>query len=172
MIYPFLPLASLALGDLTTARRQADDVVALAKGISLVAALTCRARVEIAQGDLEKASIDAREARDVGADSHGYVTIRDAFECLAHIAGEEGSHREAARLLGAADAARRQTGITRFKIFDADHELLLLALRDSLGESNFQAAWDEGTALTIEESIAYVRRDAGNANGSQWVGRR
>ena len=41
MIYPFLPLASLALGDLTTARRQADDVVALAKGISLVAALTC-----------------------------------------------------------------------------------------------------------------------------------
>ena len=172
MIYPFLPLASLALGDLTTARRQADDVVALAKGISLVAALTCRARVEIAQGDLEKASIDAREARDVGADSHGYVTIRDAFECLAHIAGEEGSHREAARLLGAADAARRQTGITRFKIFDADHELLLLALRDCLGESNFQAAWDEGTALTIEESIAYVRRDAGNANGRQWVGRR
>ena len=50
MIYPFLPLASLALGDLTTARRQADDVVALAKGISLVAALTCRARVEIAPG--------------------------------------------------------------------------------------------------------------------------
>jgi DNA-binding CsgD family transcriptional regulator len=93
--------------------------------------------------------------------SHGYVTIRDAFECLAHIAGEDGSHREAARLLGAADAARRQTGITRFKIFDADHELLLLALRDSLGESNFQAAWDEGAALTIEEAIAYVRRGRG-----------
>jgi predicted ATPase/class 3 adenylate cyclase/DNA-binding CsgD family transcriptional regulator len=161
MIYPFLPLASLALGDLTTARRRADDVVALAKGISLVAALTCRARVEIAQGDLEKASIDAREALDVGADSHGYVTIRDAFECLAHIAGEEGSHREAACLLGAADAARRQTGITRFKIFDADHELRLLTLRDSLGESDFQAAWDEGAALSVEEAIAYVRRGRG-----------
>jgi DNA-binding CsgD family transcriptional regulator len=149
------------LGDLTTARRQADDVVALAKGISLVAALTCRARVEIAQGDLDMAGIDAREALDVGADSHGYVTIRDAFECLAHLASEKGSHREAARLLGAADAARRQTGITRFKIFDADHELLLLALRDSLGENGFQAAWDEGTALTIEEAIAYVRRGRG-----------
>ena len=33
--------------------------------------------------------------------------------------------------------------------------------RDSLGESNFQAAWDEGTALTIEEAIAYVRRGRG-----------
>jgi DNA-binding CsgD family transcriptional regulator len=160
MIYPLLPLASLALRDVTTARRRADDVVALAKGISLVAALTCRARVEIAQGDLEKASIDAREALDVGADSHGYVTIRDAFECLAHIAGEEGSHRRR-HVFSVWPAARRQTVITRFKIFDADHELRLLTLRDSLGESDFQAAWDEGAALSVEEAIAYVRRGRG-----------
>jgi hypothetical protein len=57
MIYPFLPLASLALGHLTTARRQADDVVALAKGISLVAALTCRARVEIAQATWKRPAL-------------------------------------------------------------------------------------------------------------------
>ena len=30
-----------------------------------------------------------------------------------------------------------------------------------LGESDFQAAWDEGAALTIEEAIAYVRRGRG-----------
>jgi predicted ATPase/class 3 adenylate cyclase/DNA-binding CsgD family transcriptional regulator len=160
-IYPLAALAPLACGDLTAARRRADDVVGLAKGISLVAALSCRARVEIAQGEVEQAGLDAREALNIGADSHGYVTIPDAFECLAYLAGDAGSHREAARLFGAADAARRQTGIARFKIFDADHELRLDAVRDSLGESDFHAAWDEGAALTIEEAIGYARRGRG-----------
>jgi predicted ATPase/class 3 adenylate cyclase/DNA-binding CsgD family transcriptional regulator len=160
-IYPLAALAPLACGDLTAARRRADDVVGLAKGISLVAALSCRARVEIAQGEVEQAGLDAREALNIGADSHGYVTIPDAFECLAYLAGDAGSHREAARLFGAADAARRQTGIARFKIFDADHELRLDAVRDSLGESDFHAAWDEGVALTIEEAIGYARRGRG-----------
>jgi DNA-binding CsgD family transcriptional regulator len=157
-IYPFLPLPPLACGDLTAARRRADDVVALAKGISLVAALTCRARVEIAQGEVEQADVDALEALNVAADSHGYVTVPDAFECLAYVAGDAGNSREAARLFGAADAARRQTGVARFKVLDADHEVRLEAVRDSLGEGDFRAAWDEGAALTIEEGIAYVRR--------------
>ena len=160
-IYPFLPLPPLAWGDLATARRRADDVVALAKDFSLVAALGCRARVEIAQGELDQAGDDARRALDIGADSHGYVTIPDAFECLAYIAGDAGSYREAARLFGAADAARRQTGVVRFKILDADHELRLAAVREALGEGDFQAAWDEGAALTIEEAIAYARRGRG-----------
>jgi predicted ATPase/class 3 adenylate cyclase/DNA-binding CsgD family transcriptional regulator len=160
-IYVFLALAPLARGDVTTARRRAEDVVALAKGLSLVAALTCRARVAIAQGDLEQADVDAREALNVAADSHGYVTVPDAFECLAYRAGDEGSHHEAARLFGIADAARRQTGVVRFKVFDADHELRLAVVRDNLGENDFQAAWNEGAALTVEEAIAYVRRGRG-----------
>lgn len=128
----------LACGDLTAARRRADDVLALAKGISLVAALTCRAHVAIAQGDVEQAGDDARQALDVGADTHGYVTIPDAFECLAYIAGDEGSHREAARLFGAADAARRQTGIARFKT---------LTPTMSSGWSLFDKPWARATSM-------------------------
>ena len=30
-----------------------------------------------------------------------------------------------------------------------------------MGEQDFQAAWDEGAALTIDEAIAYVRRRRG-----------
>jgi DNA-binding CsgD family transcriptional regulator len=117
--------------------------------------------VAIAEGDLEQAGDDAREALNVAAESHGYVTVSDAFESLAYIAGDAGSPREAARLFGMADAARQQTAVARFKIFDADHERRLAAVRDSLGESDFQAAFDEGAALTIEEAIAYVRRGRG-----------
>jgi ATP/maltotriose-dependent transcriptional regulator MalT len=163
-IYVFLALAPLACGDLATARRWADDTVALSIGTSLVAALTCRARVEIVQGEVEQAGRDARAAIDLGADSHGYLTLPDAFECLACVAGDAGNHQEAARLFGMADAARQQTGAVRYKTLDADHETRLIAVRDSLGESNFQVARNEGAALTIEEAIAYVRRGRGERN--------
>jgi predicted ATPase/class 3 adenylate cyclase/DNA-binding CsgD family transcriptional regulator len=159
--YVVSALPPLACGDLIAARRRADEVVALSKGISLVAALSSRARVAIAEGDLEQAGDDAREALNVAAESHGYVTVPDAFECFAYVTADAGNHREAARLFGAADAARRQTGVVRFKILDADHEVRLAAAREALGESDFQAAWDEGAALSIEEAIAYVRRGRG-----------
>ncbi len=154
-----LPL--LACGDLTAARRHADDVVALSKDINLVAALATRARVALAQGDFEQAGNDALLALDVAAESHGYMTVPDAFECLAHLAVEASDQREAARLFGMADAARQHLGVARFTIFEAEHERRVAAVRDSLGESDFRAASDEGASLSIEEAIAYVRRGRG-----------
>ena len=114
--------------------------MAVAQGISLVAALSCRARVEIACGEGELAGCDAR-ALAIATELHGYVvTVPDAIECLAYLAGDSGNHREAARLFGAADAARLRTNISRLKTLDADHEARLAGVRDSLGESDFQAA--------------------------------
>jgi predicted ATPase/class 3 adenylate cyclase/DNA-binding CsgD family transcriptional regulator/predicted negative regulator of RcsB-dependent stress response len=159
--YVVTALPLLAVGDLAAARRQADDVVAVSTGISLVAALASRARVALVQGELEQADRDARDALSLGAECHGYVMVPDTFDCLGYLASDAGNHQEAARLFGMADAARRQTGIVRFKIFDTDHESRLAAVRDTLGESDFRAAWDEGTALTIEEAIAYVCRGRG-----------
>jgi predicted ATPase/class 3 adenylate cyclase/DNA-binding CsgD family transcriptional regulator len=159
--YVVTPLPLLACGDLTAARRRADEVVSLSTGVSLVAALSSRARVGIAQGDIEQAALDARDALIVAAETHGYMTVPDAFECLAHVAADAGNHREAARLLGVADAARQQNGVARFKIFESDHEGRLAAIRDQLGESDFRTAWDEGASLSIEEAIAYVRRGRG-----------
>jgi DNA-binding CsgD family transcriptional regulator len=136
-------------------------VVVASTGISLVAALAARARVTLAQGELEQAEDDAREALTLGAEVHGYVMVPDAFDCLAYLAGDAGNQREAARLFGMAAAARLQTDVARFKIFETDHEARLAAIRDSLGEHDFQAAWDEGAALSIEEATAYVRRGRG-----------
>lgn len=159
--YGVIALPLLACGELTAARRRADEVVAMSNGVSLVAALSSRARVGIAQGELEQANLDARDALDVAVETHGYMTVPDAFECLAYVAAEAENRREAARLLGAADAARQQTGVARFRIFEADYEHLLTTLRDHLSDSDFRAAWDEGASLTIEEAIAYVRRGRG-----------
>jgi DNA-binding CsgD family transcriptional regulator len=46
----------------------------------------------------------------------------------------------------------------RFKIFDAFFEFSVAALRDAMGEKDFESAWAEGAALSTEEAIAYAQR--------------
>ncbi len=77
------------------------------------------------------------------------------------MAREAGSHPEAARLLGVADAIRGRMGAVRFKVFDAAHEACVSAVRDALGDNDFDEAWAEGAALSTEEAIAYVQRGRG-----------
>ena len=67
----------------------------------------------------------------------------------------------AARLFGAADAARQHMGLVRFKIFDEGDEARIAAVRDALGENDFEAARAEGAALSIEDATAYARRGRG-----------
>jgi DNA-binding CsgD family transcriptional regulator len=152
---------ALALGNLTAARRRADDAVAAATGWHLSMALITRARIAVAQGEPERAERDAHDALACAADVQAYLAVPDILECLAMLAGGAGSHREAARLFGAADAIRQRIGVVRFKVFDADHETAVAALRNTLGEEDFDGAWAQGAALSTEEAIAYARRGHG-----------
>ena len=74
---------------------------------------------------------------------------------------EADSHHEAARLLGAADALRKRMGAVRLTVFDADYDALVAAIRNAIGDSDFDAAWAEGAALSTEEAIAYAQRGRG-----------
>jgi predicted ATPase/class 3 adenylate cyclase/DNA-binding CsgD family transcriptional regulator/tetratricopeptide (TPR) repeat protein len=149
---------ALARGEVTEARRRADEAVAAAVGSSMATALTTRARVANAQGESEQAERDAREALAVAAEVDAHLATPDALECLARIVAEAGSHREAARLFGAADSVRQVTGIVRFKVFDDDYAASVAAVRDALGHSDFDSAWAEGETLSTLEAIAYARR--------------
>ena len=157
----FSAQAALAGGDLVAARRLADEAVATTTGWSLTWALSTRARVAIAQGEPEQAERDAHDALACAADIEAYLYIPDILECLAMLASEAGSHREAARFFGAAHAIRLRMGAVRFKIYDAGYEASVAALRDALGENDFDAAWAEGAALSTEEAIAYAQRGRG-----------
>ena len=132
---PSHALATLAGGDLVAARRWADDAVATATGGALLTrALTTRARVAMAQGEPEQAERDAHDALAGTPEGYAYLGIPDTLECLAALAGEAGSHREAARLFGAAAAIRQRMGVVRFKVWDAGYEASVAALRDAMGE--------------------------------------
>jgi DNA-binding CsgD family transcriptional regulator len=164
-------LAALAGGDLVAARRWADDAVSTTEGALLSEALTARARVAIAQGEPDQAERDAHDALARAAEGEAYLFIPDILECLGTLAGEVGSHREAARLFGAAHGIRQRIGAVRFKIYDAGYEASLAALRDALGEKDYDFAWAEGAALSTEEAIAYAHRGRGQRKrpGSGWA---
>jgi predicted ATPase/class 3 adenylate cyclase/DNA-binding CsgD family transcriptional regulator len=153
--------AALAGGDLVAARRGADEAVSTVTGWWLAEALTVRARVAIAQGELEQADRDAHDALARAAEIKAYLYIPDILGCLATLACEAGSHREAARLFGAAEAIRERMGAVRFKIYDAGYEASVAALRNALGKSDFDSAWAEGAPLSTEEAIAYAQRGHG-----------
>jgi predicted ATPase/class 3 adenylate cyclase/DNA-binding CsgD family transcriptional regulator len=155
-IYTWAPLAPLASGDVTAARRWADDVVSANSGWALAAALTSRSRVAIAQGELDAADRDAYDALEMAARIGGDLIVPLALECLAIVAGETDKLLMAARLFGAADAARQQMGFVRFKVLDENDEATRAALREALGENDFDAAWAEGAALSIEDATTYA----------------
>jgi predicted ATPase/class 3 adenylate cyclase/DNA-binding CsgD family transcriptional regulator len=152
---------ALARGDLLAARRWADDAVTTTTGWWLMSALTARARVAIAQGEPEQAERDAHDALAIAADIEANLGISDTLECLAALAGDAGSHREAARLFGAAHAIRQHMGAVRPKVWDAGYDASVAVVRNALGERDFDAAWAEGAGLSIEESVAYAQRGRG-----------
>jgi predicted ATPase/class 3 adenylate cyclase/DNA-binding CsgD family transcriptional regulator len=153
--------AALADRDLAAARRWADEAVSTTTGFYLLWALTTRAQVAIAQGEPEQAERDAHDALARAADMQARTRVADILECLAVLAGDGGSAREAARLFGAAEAIRQRIGEVRFKIYDAGYEASVAALRDAFSDSDFDSAWAEGAALSTEEAIAYVQRGRG-----------
>jgi predicted ATPase/class 3 adenylate cyclase/DNA-binding CsgD family transcriptional regulator len=156
-----LAQAALAGGDLAAARRSADDTVTRSTGWWLMVALTTRARVAIAQGEPQQAERDAHDALACAAEIEAYLGISDNLECLAALAGDACSHREAARLFGAAHGIRERIGEVRFKVWDAGYETSVAALRDTMGEQDFDSAWAEGAALSTDEAIGYVQRGRG-----------
>ena len=153
--------AGLAGGDLVAARRVVDEAVSTATGWWLMSALIVRAQVAIAQDDPEQAERDAFDALAIVASIEAYLGTSDILECLAALAVDAGSDREAARLFGAAHGIRVRIGAVRFKVWDAGYEASVAALRDAMGEQDFDTAWAEGAALSTDEAIAYARRGRG-----------
>jgi predicted ATPase/class 3 adenylate cyclase/DNA-binding CsgD family transcriptional regulator len=153
--------ALLACGELVAARRWADDAVAIAQGWHKMVALIARAHIALSQGEPEQAERDAHDALMIATHTHGFLHLPEIVECLARLAAGDGNHENAPRLFGAADAIRLQIGVVRFAVYQADYDAAVAATRAALGDSGFDAAWADGAALSIEETIAYAQRGRG-----------
>jgi DNA-binding CsgD family transcriptional regulator len=153
--------AALADRDLAAARRWADEAVSTTTGWWLMSALGTRARVTIAAGEPDEAERDAHDALACATELGAHLGVPDVLECLAALAGNSASHREAARLLGAAESIRQRMGAVRFKMYDADYHASVAALREAMSEQDFDSAWAEGAALSTDgwASLTPTERD-------------
>src|SRR5829696_5854602 len=158
----FFAAAAFARGDLTAARHWADDAIAATTGWYRAAALTTRARIAIAEGEPKQALRDAHDALACSAGVGVNLGVPDILDLLAGLAGDAESHREAARLFGAADGMRQRTGEVRFPIYQAGYEAAMTAVCGTLDDNVFEAAWAGGAGLSAEEAIAYAQRGRGD----------
>ena len=163
LLRPVIALAALAGGDLIAARHWADEAVATATGWTVMSALNTRARVAIAQGEPEQAERDAHDALAIAAEHPGAL-----WRCRAPSSASppwpwtRGSYREAAPALrrgsmpsGTASArcgSKSMTPATKPRWRRCEMRWV---------RTDFDAAWAEGAALSIEEAIAYAQRGRG-----------
>jgi tetratricopeptide (TPR) repeat protein len=82
-------------------------------------------------------------------------------------AGDEANgSRRGARLFGAAAALRHRAGISIGPRVREGNERLHAAVRELLGEAAFDAAWEEGSGMPLDEAIAGALRWAGHMGTS------
>ncbi|WP_285030912.1 LuxR family transcriptional regulator [Mycolicibacterium sp. lyk4-40-TYG-92] len=157
------PMIQVALmeGDSSAAHRWADEAVNSTSGWHKMVALTLRARVALAQRQFGQAERDLHAALQCGVEVQASLGIADVIEALAELAVCSGSHSEAVRLFGAASAMRQRTGEVRFRIYQSDYDASIAALRNALGNGDFDAMRAEGAGLSADEAIAYAQRGRG-----------
>jgi len=155
--------AELACGEVVAARKHVEEAIALVEAdhndwqLATLVILAARVAFEDRRfDDAENLGHEALRLRTM----LGGARIAEALEVLAAIAVQLDSHREAARLLGAADSMRRSTGSVRLAVYREAHEAVIAALTHALG-SDFDVAWNEGAALSIDEAVSYARRGRG-----------
>jgi hypothetical protein len=122
--------------------------------VEMVAAAAARAR-----GDFHAAAVYATEALasdPLCADApEAYWTI-EILETLAGALLAAGAARDAVRLRAAADTERHRIRRPRPGSYAQDLERDLAIARQQLGDPDTDAAWAEGSALPIEEAVAFA----------------
>ena len=91
---------------------------------------------------------------------NGRRLLADIFEELARVASGVHSNGEAARLLGAANAARTRMCYPRPASRAERYAKLEAEVRDAPG-NEFEAEYADGAALSLEQTIEWVRRARG-----------
>jgi len=112
------------------------------------------------RGDVREAVARHREALELRqriGDGHGTVDSLEAIGgATAHLGGRRGP--SAARLLGAADALRREKGWARTAVQSRRYEADVDRLRRSLGAEALAAAVARGAELTLSQAVAAATR--------------
>jgi ATP/maltotriose-dependent transcriptional regulator MalT len=108
------------------------------------------------RGDNERAAASFKEALSASQETGRMPTVINTLEGMASLAEAQGEAVRAARLWGAAEAAREDTGMALPPIERTLHEPYLAAARSRLRERQWEDALAEGRAMSLEEAVEYA----------------
>jgi non-specific serine/threonine protein kinase len=154
---------ALARGDHPRATALLEEALTLEEaqsdGWSQAHSLAALGHLAVLRGDYEQSRILRQKSLRLRLELRDRRGISDCLEGLAWTAAAQGQAERAARLLGAAEAAREVTGFALSPLhhwWAAERSRAVEATRASLGETGFAACWAEGQAMPLDEAAAYA----------------
>jgi predicted ATPase/DNA-binding CsgD family transcriptional regulator len=121
--------------------------------------LIATSQVHWRQGDRQLAEAQAR----TGASFKGALDDRSglqlALETLAWMAAEGGAPERAATLLGAAEHLRAVSGLNFQEAQRQQHERSVAIVRAALAQRPYDAVYQRGLAMTIDDAVIYAVED-------------
>lgn len=157
-----LGYATLLQGDYEQATTLCEEALAFAHELGSAGvgirpeALVNLGLAALGQGEHERAVASFEEALEISQNAGVKPSIINAMEGMSSLAGALGEATRAARLWGAAEAAREVTGIALPPGDRALHEPYLAAARDRAGETMWEETLAEGRAMSLEEAAGYA----------------
>ncbi len=134
--------------------RELGDAVGVARGLHGLGVAARHA------GEPQRAQDLYMEALQLTWERGARMEIAQAVEGLAGVACDKRQPVRAAHLLGAAAALRDAIGAGLPVGSRADHSYDLESARKELGGSQFEAAWEAGRTMTLEQLRQYLKADA------------
>jgi len=117
--------------------------------------------VALCRGDHARAAKLSSESLRLSEEILDHQVITWSLDALAAACGQQGYVAKAARLSGAAEALREASGFSQPPDDKRVLEPFLEVARSRLDEAAFQAAWEEGRAMTEEQAIGYALSEEG-----------
>jgi predicted ATPase/DNA-binding CsgD family transcriptional regulator len=155
-----IQLATLhaALGETERAMSYAEECIGLSgqSGEQWCAAMArwTRALALWREGHTAAVRSNAREVLRLKEPFGDRLGMAMCLEVLAWVAGTEGRHQEAARLLGAVGSALGSVGGGLFRTLHDGHDRCVAHTREALGEPTYDRLVSEGAGLRFEEAVA------------------
>ncbi|MBI5157694.1 MAG: adenylate/guanylate cyclase domain-containing protein [Acidimicrobiia bacterium] len=144
------------LGDSTREREILEESLARARAAGNrrmeLDTLDSLAATALAQQRFDDARALLRDALHVASQLHEPFSLASVLIQVAAGLAAEGNAAMATRLLSAAEAIREKTGGSRTYVI-ARRDRALALIRGVLDEATFAAEWEQGQALTVEQTI-------------------
>jgi predicted ATPase/class 3 adenylate cyclase len=148
---------ALAQSDCEAARSLHEESLSIRRTLGnsreMISSLHALGKVVRAQGDDEAERELLLESLTLHQALGAADGIVECLERLAHLDARQGQPERGSRLLGAAAAMRESAGCTPPPGDQSDSVCSVATMRAALGEAVFEAAWEEGRAMALEEAV-------------------